>query len=446
MAELSPALTVDSSQHESFGEFRDNGLRIEEPVQGLENVYDYELGGHHPVHIGDMLNDQYRVVDKLGVGGHANVWLCRDMLEMKPQYSAVKVLMADASINECHELRVYHLIRQGLGKREEAEYFSLPIDRFDIHGPNGHHFALVYPVLGPPVSKLKGLLDLADSAKGLRMLCAQVVRAMAALHSHGVCHGDFRAANLLLRVQGLAGLSESQISTLLGVPETTRLVQVATNSSCEPWPASAPKYLVKPINWELRCGIEARLKLLTDRICVADFGESFDVNDLPEDLEIPQEYRAPEYILDKRLGIESDLWALGCTLFEIRTGRRLFDLPDDDPDEHLARIVQVLGKFSEPWWSTTWEARGQYFENKMDHDGRPTRLEWWATGRRDSSQPFRPRAIEEALADATAHDPKHAISQAETLVFADLLRRIFKYNPEKRLPAEDILEDAWFRI
>ncbi|KAM7193784.1 Protein kinase-like domain containing protein [Naviculisporaceae sp. PSN 640] len=430
MSQLSPALTV-SSQQESFGEFRDNGLRIECPVPGLENVYDYELGGHHPVHIGDMLNDQYRVVDKLGVGGHANVWLCRDILEMRPEYVAVKVLMADASIQDCHELRVYHLIRRGLARRDESEYFSLPVDRFDIHGPNGHHFALVYPVLGPTVTKIRTISGLVDSGKALRMLCAQVVRAAATLHSHGVCHGDFRPANLLVRLKGLAGLSESQISESLGFPETTRVIQVAANGGCETWPASAPKYLVKPINWESRGSPETRLRFLTDRICVADFGESFDVNDLPEDLEMPQEYRAPEYILDKRLGVESDLWALGCTLFEIRTGRRLFDLPDDDPDEHLARIVQLLGKFPEPWWSTTWEAREQYFGHDMDAGGQ---------------KPYGPRSLEEALMKATAHDPKHGISQAETLVFSDLLRRIFKYNPEKRLPAEDVLEHAWFRI
>lgn len=190
MSELSPALTIVSPQ-ESFGEFRDNGLRIEGPTEGLENVHDYELGGHHPVHIGDMLNDQYRVVDKLGVGGHANVWLCRDILENKPQYFAIKVLMADTSIDDCHELRVYHLVRLGLARTDDSEHLCLPIDRFDINGPNGHHFALVYPVLGPPVLKLAGILHLAEPGRARRMLCAQVVRAMATLHSHGVCHGGW---------------------------------------------------------------------------------------------------------------------------------------------------------------------------------------------------------------------------------------------------------------
>lgn len=190
MSELSPVLTVVSLQ-ESFGEFRDNGLRIEGPIEGLENLHDYELGGHHPVHIGDMLNDQYRVVDKLGVGGHANVWLCRDILESNPRYFAIKVLMADSSIDDCHELRVYYLVRLGLARTDGSERLCLPIDRFHINGPNGHHFALVYQVLGPPVLALgsTGILSSSEPGRVLRMLCAQVVGAMSTLHSHGVCHG-----------------------------------------------------------------------------------------------------------------------------------------------------------------------------------------------------------------------------------------------------------------
>ena len=230
----------------------------------------------------------------------------------------------------------------------------------------------------------------------------------------------------------------------LGSPETTKVIQV---SGSELWPISAPRYLVKSINWETRTAATAGPRFITDKVCVADFGESFDVNDLPEDLGIPQEYRAPEYILDKRLGVESDIWALGCTLFEIRTGRRLFDLPDDDPDEHLARVVQVLGKFSEPWWSTTWEARRQYFGDGVDAEGKPAKLEWWMSGRRDTCQSYTPRSIEDAIVYATTGcDPKDVVLEAEMLLFADLLRRIFKYNPEKRIPAEDILEHGWLKI
>ncbi|KAK3313708.1 kinase-like domain-containing protein [Apodospora peruviana] len=444
MSQLSPVLSMVSPQ-ESFGEFRDNGLRLDGPPSGLENVYDYEPGGHHPVHIGDVLNGQYRVVDKLGVGGHANVWLCRDVLQESTQYFAIKIIMADASFHECHELRVYRLLHLGLAKTDAAELLCLPVGRFDIHGPNGCHFAIVYPVLGPSISRLAPILKWEDSGKALRGRCSQAVKAMATLHSYGICHGDFRPANLLTRTKGLAGLSEERLAQAFGSSRTTKLVQVAAG---QPWPASAPRYLVRSVNWDSQVSGDADFGFIDVGVCVADFGESFDANDLPEDLSIPQEYRAPEYILDKRLGIESDIWALGCTLFEIRTGRRLFDTVDDDPDEHLARIVKMLGKFPEPWWSTTWEARRQYFDDETNIDGRPVSLDWWSGDVEQAGQkPARvPHSIEDALTRTTLHDAHHTMSRDEVLLFSDLLRRVFRYTPEKRISVEDILEHAWFRI
>jgi serine/threonine-protein kinase SRPK3 len=43
-------------------------------------------------------------------------------------------------------------------------------------------------------------------------------------------------------------------------------------------------------------------------------------------------------------GIGSDLWALGCTTFEIRTGRKLFNMFDDDVDDRLYYMVLLLRK------------------------------------------------------------------------------------------------------
>jgi len=42
---------------------------------------------------------------------------------------------------------------------------------------------------------------------------------------------------------------------------------------------------------------------------------------------------------------------------------------DDDQDEHLCSIALLLGKFPEPWWSTTWEGRKAFFKDDADVDG-----------------------------------------------------------------------------
>ena len=45
-----------------------------------ENIEQYTPGGYHPVHLGDCFNDgRYQIINKLGFGSFATVWLARDL-------------------------------------------------------------------------------------------------------------------------------------------------------------------------------------------------------------------------------------------------------------------------------------------------------------------------------------------------------------------------------
>lgn len=81
-----------------------------------------------------------------------------------------------------------------------------------------------------------------------------------------------------------------------------------------------------------------------------DFGEYFNASNPPEDFGTPGYYRSPELLLDYKLDIQSDdVWGLGCTFFEIRTGRKYFDSFGDDKDEYLEDMCLVFGRLPEPW-------------------------------------------------------------------------------------------------
>ena len=143
---------------------------------------------------------------------------------------------------------------------------------------------------------------------------------------------------------------------------------------------AVPRYLVYPVKWT-----EVDAKYIEPESCLIDLGQTFNVSQPPDgdDLGTPGPYRSPELILDKAAGIGSDLWVLGCTLFEIRTGRKLFCPFDDDDDSYLDEMVQVLGILPEPWWSIGWKARRRIYEEETDEYGRAVAAGGMSEGHRE---------------------------------------------------------------
>jgi serine/threonine protein kinase len=230
---------------------------------------------------------------------------------------------------------------------------------------------------------------------------------------------------------------------ILGYPVK---VEVFTELGETPSDPTAPKYLVRPVKFR-----NVPLPYVVDEILLIDFGESYDVTNPPEELGIPESYRSPELILENTPGFGSDLWALGCTLFEIRTRRKLFDMFDDDDDSHLFHKVEMLGALPEPWWSTTWKHRKEFFKDEPDSLSRAVLVDALAKEQSDLSVE-RP-SIELALRRGLHYwdlgpgeEFSREIPPDEIEQLADLLKKILQYEPSRRLTAAEVLDHEWFRL
>ncbi|KAF2489397.1 kinase-like protein [Lophium mytilinum] len=390
-------------------------------IDGIEDLEDYCEGGFHPVFLGDELEGRYRVVHKLGAGGLATVWLCRDR-EME-KYVAVKIIAADQSREDCADLK--------MTKLEGCDGLGLPQHQFWVDGPNGRHLCLVLPVFGPRVDQAWDLFE--SPERSLRNIALHATKGLHALHSNGLGHGDFRPANILLQISSLDHLNEEELIHALGKPES---FEVYTKSGEEPEPA-APKYVVAPIAWDRNVD----RKYFKDQIAVVDFGESFETSNPPKELGTPTAYCAPELLIGSIVSQASDLWALACTLSEIRTTRRLFRDWEGDGEDPKWQMVVLLGKFPEPWWSS-WETRKNYF----DDNGDPYMTE---SGHMSVSGA---RTIEEYVEEGVTHDlngvitKSHTIPRDEGRVLADLLGQMLKYDPRERISTATVLEHPWFKM
>lgn len=73
-----------------------------------ETLPSYRPGNYFPVRIGEIFDDRYKVLGKLGYGSASTVWLCRD-LSSADQFAALKVYINNSKVHR--ELPVYSHIK-----------------------------------------------------------------------------------------------------------------------------------------------------------------------------------------------------------------------------------------------------------------------------------------------------------------------------------------------
>lgn len=267
---------------------------------------------------------------------------------------------------------------------------------------------------------------------------------------------DLTPKNILYRISGLDGLSKEQALGILGKPRLNKVYDSEKSETGNHDNPSAPQHLVYPIDWHT-----VDSKYIISDPCIIDLGESFKASDPPEELGIPGPYRSPELILKHKAGYGSDLWALGCSIFEIRTGRKLFNVFDDEDDVYLDAMVQVLGVMPEPWWSTTWVGRKMVYKDRADDSGRAVFVRAEARHPVDGvKSSVHPSVVEDAqswmehlvpglwyLSDESGRDEVHReIILEERELMSDLLCKLLTWAPETRISAKDAAQHPWFRL
>ncbi|KAK3334378.1 kinase-like domain-containing protein [Neurospora tetraspora] len=361
-------------------------------AEPLEN---YKPGGLHPIILGDRLGDngRFRVVHKLGHGGYGTVWLCQDTLSPTPKWRAVKVMSAKESKLDCAELRAMGAFRGiDLSTIENDLHISVPLDYFWINGPNGRHLALVFTLSAITANYMFSICG--QSRTLVKDLCFQLF-----IHSRGLCHGDFRPPNILVRLcHGVDSLPEE---TLLKSfrngekPETGRVFSIKDGKPITRASApSVPEQLVGSTSIGFYSGLCAA------SLAVTDFGVAA---------------RA-------LLGPASDIWALGCCIMNLALGFTPFAHEDegDDGNMHAAKMESLMGPMPEPF-------RAAY---KEEHKRQP-----------NNDGELKP------ITEMPSICPEYIqlrVDNEEADQLFDLLMSIFKWHPKDRATIQQVLDHPWF--
>ena len=242
----------------------------------------------------------YEVVSLIGAGGMGEVYRARDSrLQREVAIKVLPAIFAADGDRVARFQREAHVLAS-LNHSNIAAVYGLE----DVKGAGGD--------VGRPVSALvMELVDgstLADRIAQGRLpldealpVARQIAEALEAAHEHGIIHRDLKPANIKVRPDG-----------------TVKVLDFGLAKALDPMEGGSAALSMSPT---LTSPAATGLGIVLGTAA----------------------YMAPEQAKGKRVDKRADMWAFGCVLFEMLTGRRAFD--GEEMSETLAEVIK-----GEPKW------------------------------------------------------------------------------------------------
>ncbi|KAH8904753.1 serine threonine protein kinase, CMGC group [Coniochaeta sp. PMI_546] len=293
-----------------------------------ELLPDYIASRYFPVRIGEVLNNRYQIVGKLGFGATSTVWLARDLHGRR--HVALKLFVNSRYMGGQleRELTMHKRISGSVTNHPGRNAIRELLDSFDIPGTDGSHRCLVHPPLWEsvltflhrnPVRRLP--------APVLAFVLRRLFLALDFLHAEcRIIHTDIKADNIMF-----------------GIEDDTVFIDFEEQELVDP----SPRKLMDD-GRVIFLSRELRLPKKWGAPVLCDFGSAVagDVEHF-EDIQ-PDIYRAPEVILEAPWSYQVDIWNTACMIWDLFEGGPLFTGFDPEHQTyrsraHLAEIISLLG-------------------------------------------------------------------------------------------------------
>ncbi|KAH7310508.1 kinase-like domain-containing protein [Stachybotrys elegans] len=150
-------------------------------------------------------------------------------------------------------------------------------------------------------------------------------------------------------------------------------------------------------------------------------------------------YRAPEIILGMPYDYGVDMWSIGCTLYELYTGKILFT--GDSNNQMLKAIMETRGKITPKMYrrgqlsAVHFDENGQFVSYERDKILNKTAVRTLNMVKPTRDLRTRLMAVASSMGDAEARELNH---------FIDLLEHCLALNPDKRIKPADALKHPFF--
>ena len=235
----------------------------------------------------------YEITGTLGAGGMGEVYRATDT-NLK-RAVAIKVL-PESVASDADRLARFQREAEVLARLNHPNIAAI----YGLERSNGITALVMELVDGPTLADRirQGPIPVDEALP----IAKQIAEALEAAHEHGIIHRDLKPANIKVRPDGTVKVLDFGLAKALEPASSTRIDATASPTITSP---------------AMLTGVGVLLGTAT--------------------------YMSPEQARGKAVDKRSDIWAFGCVLYEMLTGRRAFD--GEDVTETLAAVVK-----SEPQW------------------------------------------------------------------------------------------------
>ncbi|RSM07405.1 hypothetical protein CEP52_005268 [Fusarium oligoseptatum] len=368
----------------------------DQPIEE-ESMPEYNADHFYPVRLGEVFNDRFQTVAKLGYGSSSTIWLARDLEEH--QYVALKVYIHNSV--QHRELPFYkHLNTLVPSNHVGADNVRKLLDSFQVSGPHGSHVVLALQV---SQMSLRDMDTVFMKGRGfeedfVKSAIKELLQAVDFLHTEAkAVHTDIHPGNLLL-----------------GLEDNSLFKKLEDNEFSAPVPR---KELT-----DRNIYLSRLMKPKVGPLLLSDFGEvRLGAGPHAGDI-MPIMYRAPETLLYIQWSYPVDIWSVGLTAWDLLEGRTLFSARKEDGSfsdgVHLSELIAALG--SPP--------------PELLNRHRKRALEYWDENYKwDEFVPIPMEKTLEALESKLEDKTK----------FLAFMRRALSWDPNDRPTAKELLQDPW---